>query len=108
MISSGLKMRRHLSLMVSKIQNELLTETKRLVVAEDIDVQLSKYREDAASVTKQTGVNSLEELDTSASAQHLKTALTLLPELRERKVRSNISESCGNEANSSRQYWTCT
>jgi hypothetical protein len=55
-------------------------------VAEDIDTQLSRYREDAANVTKQTGVTSLEDLDSSSSAQHLKTALTLLPELRERKA----------------------
>ncbi|TLD26177.1 Sec1-like protein [Venturia nashicola] len=57
-------------------------------VAEDIDAQLQKYKEDAAEVTKKSGATSLEDLqaDTSASAQQLKAALTLLPELRERKA----------------------
>ena len=58
-------------------------------VAEDIDAELTKYKEDAADVTKKTGASSLEDLstDTGQSAVHLKAAITLLPELRERKVR---------------------
>ena len=55
-------------------------------VAEDIDKQLTQYREDANEVTKGTGASSIEDLqnDTNA-ASHLKAAITLLPELRERK-----------------------
>ena len=56
-------------------------------VAEDIDNELTKYKYDANEVTKKTGVNSIEDLNESgSSAQHLKVAITLLPELRERKA----------------------
>lgn len=56
-------------------------------VAEDIDTELTRYKDDANEVTKKTGASSIEDLqnDTSSSAQHLKAAITLLPELRERK-----------------------
>jgi sec1 family domain-containing protein 1 len=57
-------------------------------VAEDIDTQLTKYKEEATEVTRKTGASSLEELnlDAGASTQQLKAAITLLPELRERKA----------------------
>ena len=56
-------------------------------VAEDIDNELTKYKDDANDITKKTGVNSIEDLNESgSSAQHLKAAITLLPELRERKA----------------------
>ena len=57
-------------------------------VAEDIDTELTKYKEEAADITRKTGASSLEDLqnDTTASAAHLKAAITLLPQLRERKA----------------------
>ena len=56
-------------------------------VAENIDTELTKYKDDASDITKKTGVSSIEELnETGSSASHLKAAITLLPELRERKA----------------------
>lgn len=56
-------------------------------VAEDIDAELTRYRDDAAEITRKTGASSIDDLnnENNASAQHLKAAITLLPELRERK-----------------------
>lgn len=57
-------------------------------VAEDIDAELMRYRADASEITKKAGGSSIEDLqnDNSSSAQHLKSAIGLLPELRERKA----------------------
>ncbi|KAI4140004.1 MAG: hypothetical protein L6R39_006004 [Caloplaca ligustica] len=58
-------------------------------VAEDIDTELTKYKDEANEITRKTGASSLEDLQTdnpNTSAQHLKAAITQLPELRERKA----------------------
>jgi len=55
-------------------------------VAEDIDAELTKYKSDADEVTRKTGASSLDDLQADSSAAHLKAAITLLPELRERKA----------------------
>jgi len=56
-------------------------------VAEDIDKELTRYKDEVSGMTKQARVSSLDDLgsDVSLSAQTLKATLTQLPELQERK-----------------------
>ncbi|KAF2706432.1 Sec1-like protein [Pleomassaria siparia CBS 279.74] len=56
-------------------------------VAEDVTAEWSKYQDDANEVTRKTGTSSIDDLQgDSGFAAHLKGAMALLPELKERKA----------------------
>lgn len=56
-------------------------------VAQSIDTELTKYKDETAEIMRKTGASSFEDLqnETSSSTAHLKSVMNKLPELKERK-----------------------
>lgn len=77
--------------------------------AQEIDIALSKYKDEAAEIKKKTGASSLEDLqgESGVDAQRLKTALTLLPEVRLSFNSDPRLKLTQRSSKSGRHSWTC-
>lgn len=53
-------------------------------VAENIDLELTRYKNDASEISKKTGLD-VQDFDNSTKSENLKIAMTALPELTSRK-----------------------
>lgn len=55
-------------------------------VTEELESQFRKFDEESKEITRKTGASSLDDIQGASIAAHLKGALALLPELKERKA----------------------